>query len=72
MASKRRLRRRMQARQCGAKICYVDQTKALGAALAATHDFGAMFRAYDCRWCHQWHIGRTKQGKLSLRSIGIK
>lgn len=65
MASKRAVRRRINRIQCGRKQPYSNETRAVAAAIAATHQFQEHFRAYHCKGCGQWHIGHTKQGKIA-------
>jgi hypothetical protein len=53
MASKRRLRRR----SCKSKVRHIDQT----AAVAHARHLGFQHRAYKCKFCGGWHVGRPNK-----------
>lgn len=57
MSSKRRLRRR----SCANKQTHQTETEAVAHAisLGRAHDTrGTRWRAYRCRFCGLWHVGR--------------
>ena len=49
--------------QCERKKAYPDRTSALVAAdrlVAKTHS-SVVFHAFECRFCHNWHVGRANR-----------
>lgn len=64
MASKRRLRRR----SCEIKYTHANQTEAWREVGRLRHviDADGVWRAYRCRFCGQWHVGRPKARQLQV------
>lgn len=61
MSSKRRLRRR----SCESKVGYADEATAVWNAgrLRYAHG-GGTWRAYRCKHCGRWHVGRPNKNDL--------
>lgn len=41
---------------CAEKMVFDDQKDAQSTALAADWQHGASLKAYQCRYCHLWHL----------------
>lgn len=54
MASKRGVKRRAKAKQCGNKVAHKD----IGAALMVKKKTGHRdLMPYKCKWCQSWRLG---------------
>jgi hypothetical protein len=61
VSSKRRIRRR----SCEGKQRHEDET----GAVAHCKSLGWSWRAYRCKFCKGWHVGRpTKKAKMAMRA----
>jgi hypothetical protein len=70
MASKRRIRRNA----CTSKRAYPTQTDAVRALILLKQrpytEPGLC--SYRCRWCKQWHLGRSNRQKfVTLRALRV-
>lgn len=63
MASKRHQRRK----QCGDKLGWTDQTKAVAHCIALERKDGARMTAYKCHFCHRWHVGHRRHNSRTGR-----
>jgi len=46
--------------QCGRKVLFVSQAEAQRRAGEIEQESGTQMRAYQCDWCHGWHLSRVK------------
>lgn len=46
--------------ECGRKVCYWTRAKARHAQRQVRAKFGDRLRAYRCRFCRGWHLGRVR------------
>lgn len=57
--NRRKARRRAERGHVGKQAYAAEATAEAAAAWMASHHPEFEFRAYECRICHAWHVGRT-------------